>query len=120
MKNFLAVFTGTTEAMEKSGWNALSETAQQERTQAGMNAWHAWMEANKKRIVVPGSPIGKTKCVSAAGVEDARNSICAYAVVSAESHEAAARMFERHPHFSIFPGEAVEVMECLPVPEALS
>lgn len=27
-----------------------------------------------------------------------------------------ARLFENHPHFSIFPGDAVEVMECLPVP----
>jgi len=119
MKNFLAVLTGTAEATEKSGWNALSESAQQARTQAGMHAWLAWMVANKKHVVMPGSPIGKTKRVSAAGVEDARNSICAYAMVSAESHEAAARMFEFHPHFAIFPGEAVEIMECLPVPEAL-
>ena len=37
-------------------------------------------------------------------------------VVRAESQEAAARLFENHPHFSIFPGDAVEVMECLPVP----
>jgi hypothetical protein len=118
MKNFLAIFTGTDEATAKSGWNALSESAQHERTQAGMNAWHAWMEANKKHVVVPGSPVGKTKRVSPAGIQDSRNSICAYVVVSAESHEAAARMFERHPHFSIFPGEAVEIMECLPVPGA--
>ncbi|MBY0280468.1 hypothetical protein K2Z84_34470 [Candidatus Binatia bacterium] len=27
-----------------------------------------------------------------------------------------ARMFERHPHFAIFPGEAVEIMEVLPIP----
>jgi hypothetical protein len=118
MKNFLAVFTGTDEAMERSGWNALSESARQERTQAGMNAWHAWMEAKKKQVVVAGGPIGKTKRVSNAGVESARNNICGYVVVSAESHEAAAKLFEGHPHFSIFPGEAVEVMECLPIPEA--
>lgn len=30
--------------------------------------------------------------------------------------EVVAKLFEGHPHFSIFPGEAVEVMECLPVP----
>ena len=118
MKNFLAVFTGTDEAMERSGWNALSESAQQERTQAGMKAWHAWMEARKTQVVVAGGPIGKTKRVSNAGVESARNNICGYVVVSAESHEAAAKLFEGHPHFSIFPGEAVEVMECLPIPEA--
>ena len=34
----------------------------------------------------------------------------------AESHEAAARMFEDHPHVTIFPGDSVEIMECLPMP----
>jgi hypothetical protein len=118
MKNFLAVFTGTAEAMEKTGWNALSESARQEQMQAGLKAWHAWMEANQKQIVVSGGPVGKTKRTSGAGVENTRNNICGYIVVSAESHEDAARLFEGHPHFSIFPGEAVEVMECLPVPGA--
>ena len=40
-----------------------------------------------------------------------------YVVVQAESHEAAAKMFEGHPHFTIFPGDSVEIMECLPIPE---
>ena len=118
MKNFLAVFTGTDEATEKSGWNALTESVRQERTQAGLKAWHAWMEVNQKQVVVSGGPIGKTRRVSGTGVESVRNNICGYVVVSAESHDAAARLFEGHPHFSIFPGEAVEVMECLPVPGA--
>jgi hypothetical protein len=118
MKNFLAVFTGNAEATERTGWNALSEAARNERMQAGIAAWHAWMEANKKRIVVSGGPVGKTKRVSAAGVAGARNDICGYVIVQADSHEAAARLFEGHPHFSVMPGEAVEVMECLPVPGA--
>ena len=118
MSNFLAVFTGTPEANEKSGWNALSESSRKERTQAGIKAWHFWMESHQKQLVVAGGPIGKTKRVSSSGTADAHNNICGYVVVSAESHEAAARLFENHPHFSIFPGEAVEVMECLPVPAA--
>jgi hypothetical protein len=118
MKNFLAVFTGTPESNEKSAWDALSESARNERTQAGIQAWHAWMESHKMQIVVAGGPIGKTKRVSGGGIASAKNNICGYVVVSAESHEAAAKLFENHPHFSIFPGEAVEVMECLPVPGA--
>lgn len=118
MKNFLAVFTGTPAAMERSGWAGLSESARQERTQAGMRAWSAWMEANQKHVVVQGSPVGKTKRVSAGGVEDTSNNICGYIVVSAESYDAAARLFEGHPHFTIFPGDAVEIMECLPIPAA--
>jgi hypothetical protein len=118
MKNFLAVFTGTDEATATSGWNELSESARNERTQAGIKAWHAWVEANKQQIVVAGGPIGKTERVSGSGIASAHNNICGYVVVAAQSHEAAAKLFEHHPHFSIFPGDAVEVMECLPVPGA--
>jgi hypothetical protein len=38
-------------------------------------------------------------------------------VVQVESHEAAAKLFEKHPHFTLFPGDSVEIMECLPMPE---
>lgn len=116
MKNFLAVFLGTPEAAERSGWNALSEAVRQERTSAGIQAWHAWMASNAERIVESGGPIGKTKRVSAAGLADTQNAICAYVVVAAQTHEAAARLFMNHPHFAIFPGESVEIMECLPTP----
>ena len=34
------------------------------------------------------------------------------------THEAAAKLFENHPHFTIFPGESVEVMPVLPIPGA--
>ena len=63
-------------------------------------------------------PLGKTKKVSAAGVTDISNNIAGYVVVEAEDHEAAARMFEGHPHFTVFPGDGVEVMPCLPIPTA--
>ncbi len=72
--------------------------------------------ANEKVIVDQGSPLGKTKRISAQGVSDTRNEIAAYTIIEAESHEAAAKMFENHPHFMIFPGHSVEVMECLPMP----
>jgi hypothetical protein len=40
----------------------------------------------------------------------------AYTIVRAESQEAAVKMFLGHPHFTIFPGDGVEIMECLPIP----
>ena len=46
--------------------------------------------------------------------------MAAYTVVQAESHEAAAKLFLNHPHFTIFPGDGVEIMECLPIPGALT
>jgi hypothetical protein len=63
-----------------------------------------------------GGPLGRTKRTSAQEVSDATNSITGYVVVQAESHEAAARLFKNHPHFTIFPGDSVEIMECLPIP----
>lgn len=51
-----------------------------------------------------------------AGIEDVANEMGAFMVVRAESHAAAAKLFEDHPHFTIFPGESVEVMPVLPIP----
>jgi hypothetical protein len=56
--------------------------------------------------------------VSPAGIADIRNNMSAFTIVQAESQEAAARLFLGHPHFTLFPGDGVEIMECLPVPAA--
>jgi hypothetical protein len=115
VKSFLAVYTGSAQAQAR--WQALSEAQRQERQQAGFKAWGEWVERNQAVIVDGGSPLGRTKRVSQAGVSDIRNDLAAWVVVKAESHEAAARLFENHPHFALFPGEGVEIMECLPVPK---
>ena len=81
-----------------------------------MAAWKAWAEKNQSSIVDQGAPLGKTKRITAEGIADSRNNIGAHTVVQAESQEAAARLFEQHPHFAIFPGDGVEVMECLSMP----
>jgi hypothetical protein len=118
MKQFLAVYLGSPPAM--SSWNELSESERNSRTAEGVRAWHAWVDRYRDQIVIDGAPLGRTKSVSSSGVSDIRNAMTAFTVVRAESHEAAARLFERHPHFSIFPGESVEVMECLPIPENMT
>lgn len=114
MKNFLAIYLGTHDSMDK--WNDLTEAERIERQNAGIEAWYAWVEKNKDAIVAMGSPVGTTKGISCSGITDVTNNISAYTVVKAESHEAAAKLFENHPHFTVFPGDGVEVMECLPVP----
>lgn len=116
MKNFLAVFIGTEAAHKASGWDALGEAERKEREQAGMQAWDRWVVKHQSVIVEMGTPLGKTLRVSSRGIEKIRNPLTAFTVVKAESHEAAARLFEGHPHFSIFPGDSVEIMECLPIP----
>lgn len=116
MKKFLAVYIGTPEALEKSGWNKLDEAARKEKQAAGIQAWMNWGTVNEAAIVDHATPLGKTKRISAQGVTDTKNALTGYVIVEADSHEAAAKLFLNHPHFTIFPGEAVEVMECLPLP----
>jgi hypothetical protein len=115
MKNFVAIYTGPASAMDK--WKAMPEAERTQREKAGKEAWGKWVMANEKSIVDHGSPLGKTKSISASGISDIRNEIGAYTIVQAETHAAAAKLFENHPHFMIFPGHSVEVMECLPMPE---
>jgi hypothetical protein len=114
MKKFVAIYLGTEAALAQ--WKALSDAERRKREAAGMKAWMDWGVTHSDVIVDQGSPLGKTKRVNSQGVSDIRNSMTGYAIVQAESHEAAAKLFENHPHFTIFPGDSVEIMECLPLP----
>jgi hypothetical protein len=114
MKQFMAVFLGSPDAIVESRKNMTPET--ESKMQEGMREWGKWIEKYKGSIVFDGAPLGKTKKVNKEGVSDTRNDMGAYVVVQAESHEEAAKMFENHPHFMIFPGDRVEVMEHLPLP----
>jgi len=116
MKKFLAVYIGTQEARERSGWDRLEEAKRKALEVKGIKTWMDWGATHANVIVDQGSPLGKTKRVARNGVSDIKNSLAGYALVVAESHEAAARLFENHPHFTIFPGDSVEIMECLPIP----
>ncbi len=114
MKNFLAIYIGTPAAMAR--WNLLPDNEKQARKDAGFRAWHEWVDRNKGNIVENGAPLGKTKSVSPQGILDIWNNMTAFTVVRAASHEEAAKLFENHPHFMLFPGESIEIMECLPIP----
>ena len=58
----------------------------------------------------------ETPYASAGGTVSTTNKDCGYVIIEAVTHEEAAKKFLNHPHFSIFPGENVEIMECLPIP----
>ncbi len=116
MKKFLAIYIGAASAPKRSEWSNMDEGKRKQLEASGIKAWGEWMMANKGAIVDQGGPLGKTKRTAAQGVSDTKNSMTGYVIVHAESHEAAARMFENHPHFTIFPGDSVEIMECLPIP----
>src|SRR5258706_15686220 len=113
---YLAVFLGSKASARRAAWDALSEGDRRAKEREGMAAWKAWADKHHAAIVSMGGPLGKTKKVSQRGVDDISNELGAFTVVRAASHEAAARLFEKHPHFAIFPGDAVEIMPVLPIP----
>lgn len=114
MKQFLAVYIGTQAQMSK--WDAMSKSQQEEQMQKGLKAWGDWAEKYKKSIVEMGGPLGKTKRIDSNGVSDYKNALTGFTIVQAETAQAAAEMFIGHPHFSLFPGDSVEVVEVLPIP----
>jgi hypothetical protein len=101
-----------------SRWEVLSEAERAEKQAAGIAAWHKWATDNSAAILEMGGPLSRTKLVASSGISDIRNNLSGFTIVQAESQEAAARMFLNHPHFTVFPGEGIEVMECLPIPGA--
>ncbi len=113
---FLAVFTGTKDNPRMKAWMALPDAERQAKERAGIAAWKAWMAEHQSAIVGDGGPLGKTKRVTANGTHDISNDLSGFVVVRAASHEAAARMFENHPHFTHFPGEGVEIMPVMAIP----
>ncbi len=115
---YLAVYLGRKTSPQMLAWNALPEKQRLVKQQEGVAAWNAWVEKHRAVIVEMGGPLGKTKKVSQAGIEDISNNIGAFTVVRADSHEAAAKLFDKHPHFTIFPGESIEIMPVLPIPGA--
>ena len=116
MKKFLAIYLGSTSGNMMDKWNAMDEATKKEKEKAGMEAWMKWGTDHASAIVDQGAPLGKTKRIDASGVADTKNAMTGYIIVEAESHEAAAKMFENHPHFTNFPGESIEIMECLAMP----
>ena len=109
MKTFLALYMGSDTPVDPGSLDPST-------IDKGMAAWGQWMADHVDQVVVTGGPLGKTKKTGKDGVSDIRNRVAGYVVVQAESHEAAAKLFENHPHFAIFPGDSVEIMEQLPIP----
>jgi YCII-related domain len=113
---YLAVYLGSKTSAKRLAWNALPEGDRRAKEREALTAWNAWMEKHQAVLAFTGGPLGKTKRVSQQGIDDASNAMGAFVVVYATSLEEAAKLFENHPHFSIFPGDAVEVMPVMPVP----
>ena len=114
MKKFFALFAIPATAVEN--WKKTTDPAKAKAMSDDMmKAWDKWMKDHEKDIVDKGQPLGKTKRVTAQKTSDVRNDLDFYVIVKADSHEAAAELFEGHPHLQI-PEAFVEVMDIPEMP----
>lgn len=113
-RHYLAVFTSDKAGPKWRAWRAMTEARQAETARIGVAAVAAWEDAHRDVIVFQGGPLGPTKRISDdSAVTDMVNLLTVFMVVRADSHESAARLFENHPHMSIFVCDGVEVMPVL-------
>jgi len=109
MKRFFALFSIPASVVDEWRKNTPPEKMKIASDEM-MDAWKKWMTDHEKDLVDKGSPLGKTKRVTADGVSDLRNDLNWYLILEAESHEAASKTFTDHPHLRI-PEASIEVME---------
>ena len=108
MPRFLAVYTMKPENVAR--FRSLPKSEQDAIDAAGLKQWTDWQDKNAASFLDRGGMVGKTTRVTKDGIAPAVNQFCGYIVVEAETIEAAARLFENHPHFSVFPGDGVDIM----------
>jgi hypothetical protein len=108
MKRFLVTYLAPASVIDD--WKKTDPETRKAAEEKMQGEWRKWMTDHATMFVDKGAGVGKTKRVTAQGMSDTRNDIMLYAIVDAESHEAAARAFEGHPHLQI-PQSSIEVME---------
>lgn len=106
-KKFMALYLIPASVMD--AWVATDPAKRKAAEDEMKGEWQQWMAANAKAIVSTDA-CGKTKSVTSSGIADTRNDITLYSIVEAESQQAAAKLFENHPHLKI-PQSSIEIME---------
>ena len=107
LKRFLVLYLVPADVL--AGWAKTDPATKKAAEQKMQSDWGRWMGDHAKIITVT-EGAGKTKVVTSAGIRDTKNDIMLYSFVEADSHEAAAKAFEGHPHLQI-PQSSIEVME---------
>ncbi|HWB34181.1 MAG TPA: hypothetical protein VG753_02605 [Candidatus Paceibacterota bacterium] len=107
MKNFTVIYMAPVATIEE--WMKRPEAERKDEDAKMMADWNAWMAAHKDMILNT-IALGKTKRVSASGIQDVKNDMMMSSYVQGESAEAVAEIFKDHPHFGI-PGATIEIME---------
>ena len=107
MKNFTVLYMAPVSIIEE--WMKKPEAERKEAETKMKADWDAWVDAHKDTLLNT-IALGKTKRVSASGVEDIKNDMLMSSYAQGESAEAVAEIFKDHPHFAI-PEATIEIME---------
>ena len=78
-----------------------------------MAKWHEWLAGLGDAVVDPGTPVGKSKTVSAAGVTDdgGSNPLSGFTILKADDMDAALEMAKACPFVQMVTIEVAQVME---------
>ena len=106
MQKFLVLYLAPVAVLEQ--WMEKSPEERKKEEDRMKTEWDAWMKAHSSALEET-ARAGKTKRVTKDGVTDTKNDIMLFSIVEAESHEAAAKIFEGHPHLGI-PEASIEIM----------
>ncbi|MBY0111161.1 hypothetical protein K2Y00_04140 [Patescibacteria group bacterium] len=106
MSKFLVLYLMPAEGLAE--WMKIDPEIRKSEEEKMKADWDAWASAHSSSLLETAGA-GKTKRITPEGVQDVANNIMLYSMVEAESTEAAAQLFEGHPHLKI-PGGTIEVM----------
>lgn len=112
MSKFIVLYLFPTGGLDE--WMKTDPEVRKVAEEKMQSEWNAWAKGVGSQLIETRGA-GKTKRVTLSGVEDIKNNIMLYSVVEAESHDAAAKLFEGHPHLQI-PGGTIEIMAANPLP----
>lgn len=107
LKRFLVLYLAPASVL--ADWAKTDPETRKTAEEKMRGDWMKWMGDHAKMITLTEAG-GATKRVTASGASDTKNDIMLYSVVEADLHEAAAKIFETHPHLQI-PQASIEVME---------
>ena len=107
MKNFTVIYMAPVSVLEE--WMKKPEAERKDADTKMRADWDSWMKAHPDTMLNT-IALGKTKRVSASGIDDVKNDMMLSSYVQGESAEAVAAVFKDHPHLSI-PGATIEIME---------
>jgi len=112
MKKFLVTYLAPPSVIDE--WKKTEPEKRKQAEEKMQGEWKKWMAEHAKMFADKGAGVGKTKRITEQGAADSRNDIMLYSIVDSESHDAATKAFEGHPHLQI-PQSSIEVMEINPM-----